>query len=168
MSRIILKTLAISLIGLACVGAIAVMAWRNWPHHDAMDDWQVEDLVSHLHKRGFKVRIVPVMENGPVNSGVFLTTTDTPWTELNRRPIVAERINDWEGTVYCARIGPPPHGDGWLWQWGDCAERHGSLMFFGDAALRARIRKALREPPDDARSNSPNTLPPKLAAQVTQ
>jgi hypothetical protein len=147
MRRFLQNALAFNVLAVVLLGFLAVAGWwRKQPHHDAMDNWAIDDVVQHIKVQNVPVRVVPVMENGPLSGGVFLTTTDKPWKHFNHLPLLPERIHDWDGTVYCARIGSSPCGDDWLWQWGDCAERQGPFVLFGDASLRERIKIALREP----------------------
>jgi hypothetical protein len=165
MRRILHNVLGINFIALVCMSLLAVTGWwRSGPRRTPGDDWRIEDVVERLSERRVPVRAVPVMQNGPLSGGVFLTTTDRSWQELNRLPMVPDRISDWEGTVFCGVIGPRPAGDDWLWQWGDCAEHRGSLVFFGDPALRARIKEALGDAPVET---NPTLAPPLMPQQAT-
>jgi hypothetical protein len=163
--RFLQIALPIKLIAFALMGLVAVVAsWREAAQPMVMDDWNIEDLLRHLDERNVQVRAVPVMENGPLSGGVFLTTTEQPWKQLNRLPLVPDRIHDWDGTVWCARIGPSPSGDDWLWQWGDCADHQGPFVLFGDPSLRARIKEALRDLPGEVGPQPPGTLAPQPVA----
>jgi hypothetical protein len=147
MRRLLQHALGINLIAVAVMGLVAAAGWwRGGTRETVPDDLTVDQLVDRLHARGVQVRAVPAMENGPLNGGAFLTTSDRSWKQLNRLQLVPDRISDWQDTVYTARIGPRPAGNDWLWQWGDCADHIGAFVFFGDAALRARIKEAMREP----------------------
>ena len=108
-----------------------------------IDRWEVKDLVARLDDQGVRVRSVPVMHDGPLAGGAFLTTTSRSWEELNAMRIMPERIGDWDGTVYCARKSGGLSGDPRPGCWGECGECDGPFLFFGDPALRARIRAAL-------------------------
>jgi hypothetical protein len=156
---------------LVLVAVLAAVAWwRGGPRRVAMESWGVEDLVFHLHERGVKVRSVSSMRAGPLDQGVFLTTTNDQgvfltntnesWERLNRLSATPDRIDDWEGTVYCYRPGRNRWGDERLLMWGDCGQREGPFIFFGDRALRARISDALRSPPVELRPAAPGTLTP--------
>jgi hypothetical protein len=134
----------------ACLVGILLMAlvqgWLEEPRPEPMDHWTIEDLVRHLHNSGLECRAVATYANGPVNAGAFLTTTDKRWEELNALPVCREQIERWQGTVYCGRAHREPSSDPRLQLWGPCCLRRGGFVFFGDAALRARIDAALREP----------------------
>jgi hypothetical protein len=165
MRRILVNALGINLIALMVAGFAATGWWHGAAYDALPNDATIEDLVARLQERGVQLRVVPVMENGPVRGGVFLTTTDRSWHDLNRMAMLPENIDDWQGTVYVARIGARPAGDDWLWQWGDCADHIGPLVVFGDAALRARIKAALKaRPAVPAPAEAPRLIRLKAAA----
>jgi hypothetical protein len=129
--------------------------WQSRAIPDSTENWRIDDLAVHLNDRGVKVRVVPVMEHGSTNSAVFLTTTNQSWGQLNHLQMIPERIKDWDGTVFCGRCPPESDSDIRLAQWGDCGERRGRFILFGDSRLRARIDAALRE-----EATTPPSQPP--------
>jgi hypothetical protein len=111
-----------------------------------MGGWQVEDLVSHLRRKGLEFRAMPTAEHCPLNRGAYLTTTDQPWERLNGLLKNPDAIDEWEGTVFCVRATQAPEDeDPRLEMWGDCGLRLGPFLFFGDRQLLARIRDALAD-----------------------
>src|SRR5262249_31006228 len=105
------------------------------------EDWQVDDLVEHLHSKGLRCRAVASMHNGPMKLGVFFTTTDLSWQDLNNLLVSARPLDSWKGTVQCRRVGYTDWGDNTIAMWGDAGERLGPFALFGDPALRAKIRE---------------------------
>jgi hypothetical protein len=146
MYRIIQSRLARTLGVFLLAGLLALLGSRQGGSRVVpMDGWEVEDLLNHLKARGVEFRAVPHTEHGPLRMGVYLTTTDKPRAQLMRLCVGPERIDEWEGTVYCGWIGASPQSDGWLEQFPECGERQGLFFFFGDPALRARINASLRD-----------------------
>jgi hypothetical protein len=140
--------ITVTLVSILAAGLLAGLSWcRTDPGELPPDHWKVEDLVGHLQKKGLEVRTVPAYAHGPPTAGAYLTTTDLPWRQLNRLPSCPEHIDDWQGTVYCSPASSRWSGDDRLWQWGECGERFGPFVLFGDPGLRARIRETLRDPP---------------------
>jgi hypothetical protein len=133
---------------LLIVGLLTALVhyWGVEARPEGMDDWTIEDLVMHLRTRGVEFRTVATYKNGSINTGAFLTTTDKPWDELNALTVCSERIERWQGTVFCGRVEGGPGNDPRLQLWGNNCLRRGPFIFFGDAALRARIDAALRQP----------------------
>jgi hypothetical protein len=132
---------------LVIVGVIAAMLWwLDTPRPPVKKDWQAEDLVEHLNAKGEPVRIVPCSGLNGLDAGVYLTTTQKTWEDLIRLPAAPERIDDWKGTVYCSKAAKSTAADGALDLWGNCGQREGSILMFGDATLRDRITGVLREP----------------------
>jgi hypothetical protein len=131
---------------LVMVGVIAVMLWwLDTPRPPVKEDWQADDLVEHLNAQGEPVRVVPSSGLNGLEAGVYLTTTDKSWEDLVRLPAAPERIDDWKGTVYCSKAATSTTT---LELWGNCGQREGSILMFGDATLRDRITGVLREPVD--------------------
>jgi hypothetical protein len=131
---------------LVIVGVIAAMLWwLDTPRPPVKEDWQADDLVEHLNAKGEPVRVVPSSGLHGLETGVYLTTTDKAWEDLVRLPAAPERIDDWKGTVYCSKASTSTTT---LELWGNCGQREGSIVMFGDATLRDRITGVLREPVD--------------------
>jgi hypothetical protein len=109
-----------------------------------MHDWRIEDLIEQLHSSGLRLRAVGTMQDGHYCDGVYLTTTDQTWEDLNQLSSVAEKLADWKGTVYCRRLtNSPDAGRGMIEIWGAGGERLGPFALFGDPKLRAKIRQAV-------------------------
>jgi hypothetical protein len=87
------------------------MWWQGGNRNGAVDAWEVEDLVSHLRRKGLEFRAVPTAKLGPLNRGAYLTTTDKPWERLIGLSANPELIGEWEGTVYCVRARVEREGD---------------------------------------------------------
>jgi hypothetical protein len=77
----------------------------------AMGDWAVGDLGRQLRRYELGLRAVPALANGPLWSSVYRTTTDKTREQLSLRAAVAERIADWNGTVFCSRSIAAAVGD---------------------------------------------------------
>jgi hypothetical protein len=128
--------------GLLVIALLAVLPW-SWPGEPQgkpVERWQIEDLLEHLRGKGLQCRVVTCMEVGPVNEGVFFTTTDLSWRDLNALPTTVWALDKWKGVVQCRRIGYAYGADTTLGVWGEGGERLGPFALFGDPALRAKIR----------------------------
>jgi hypothetical protein len=131
--------LAVVLVG-ACVAA-GLGSLRGAPRGEAMDGWQVEDLVARLHQHGLEFRASPTRINGSVNQGAILTTTDKSFLELDGVGVFPEYVGQWQGTVKCyvvSRRFPQFAPRTELWT-EECYCRVGPFILFGDPELRARI-----------------------------
>jgi hypothetical protein len=87
MGHVSRTSLAAKVGGLVLLARLCTALGR-WPAR-TVDPGRCEivNLVADLDDRGFGFRTVLVMHNGPVGGGVFLTTTDLSWEELNRLPL---------------------------------------------------------------------------------
>jgi hypothetical protein len=137
---------------LAALALLAAWGWRptdDGPTAATPDvaGWDVPRMAEHLRSRGLAFRLIPGDEPG-VNaaSSAYLTTTAKTWRELNALPKVRERIGDWQGTLHCERVNQPGARALQIQRWGDCCLEVGPFVFFGDPALLARVRAALRPP----------------------
>lgn len=109
-----------------------------------INDWDIADLAIHLNRMGVEVRLRSVPRKGPINHSAFLTSTAKEWHELNVLNKNPHRIQEWEGTVYCERIGDrdPAY---LIEQWTNHYLIVGPFIFYGDADLLERVRSALVE-----------------------
>jgi hypothetical protein len=111
-----------------------------------LHDWDIPQLADYLQRSGVDVRLVPVSKDGPLLQAVYLTSTAKEWRDLNRLMKEPQRIPEWQGTLYCERVGEndPAY---LLRQWGDHGQQIGPFLFYGDAELLDRILTALAAPP---------------------
>jgi hypothetical protein len=109
-----------------------------------MDDWDVPRLVDHLNSHGLHLRATPTSRNGSTTDVAYLTETDRNWEELNRLMATRDTLGEWQGVVYCERVGPNVAGDVRIELWGDACLEAPPFLFFGDRDLLARIDGALR------------------------
>jgi hypothetical protein len=101
-------------------------------------------LAELLREHGLDWRLAPGNERGDLRHNGFLTTTDLDWRKLHIIPKAPEQIGRWQGTVYCERLNQPNSRDQQIPMWGDCCVRIGPFVFFGDRAMLAQLREALR------------------------
>jgi hypothetical protein len=139
-----LKIAAAALL-LVLTGFAATLMMVQAVRPDPIDDWTVEDLVMHLRHSGMELRAVSTYKNGRIGPSAYLTTTNKSWEELNALAACSDRVKGWEGTVYCCRTLGKSNADPRLQLWGEFGMRRGSFVFFGDAALIARIDAAMRD-----------------------
>jgi hypothetical protein len=110
-----------------------------------MDGWQMSDFLDHLDRNGLQFRVIPAAAHGVLADGVYLTEDpDLTWDEVQAKPRIVERIDQWRGTV---RVG-------WAHSWidvpqeleqsGDYGCRIGGFLLFGDRRLLRRIEEACR------------------------
>jgi hypothetical protein len=151
MKGISLPSRALALVA-APLLIVALAGLREWRRGGAeargpdLSDWDVPRLLEHLRARGMTFRPVSASAKGGATHNVFLTTTDKDWLELTSPPKVVERIDSWQGTLYCERIDHPGSRDVQLALWGDCCLVAGPFLFFGDRAMLAQVRDALGQP----------------------
>jgi hypothetical protein len=149
MKRTIMSALAMQLsAGLLALGVFTAMPWwlPSEDAHEPMQKWGINAFVEHLRSRGLEFRSIGTLKNGDPSWGVYLTTTDKSWEELNSLGAMVERLPEWRGTVYCALLGKAPEEGGMIELWGEGGERLGRFGLFGDPKLRAKIRQAALSP----------------------
>jgi hypothetical protein len=109
------------------------------------DDWNIPQLVLHLHARGVHLRVVPVIKNGPVGHSAYLTEEDDrKWEELNLLMASPEYLGKWRGVVLCEEYGRGRPDPAHVAAWGRGCTELRPFLLFGDPALRSRIDEALR------------------------
>jgi hypothetical protein len=108
-------------------------------------DWDVADLLAHLDARGVRLCAEPMVRNGPVSAGVFLSEAPI---DRQRLPFLV-RLRDqgaaWRGLVLAHRA-PAAREATFEWQmqdWGEFALLAGGVVLFGDPGLLERIAQAL-------------------------
>jgi hypothetical protein len=123
----------------------------------SLDDWDIPQLAAYLNDEGLGLRLVSTQKDGVIHHTAFLTTTDQEWIDLNHLPKTRQKIDRWQGSLYCERS---PFGD-WsnqTHQWGDCCLVVGPFLLFGDRELLDRVRAALTPlVPSAERSTAPAT-----------
>jgi hypothetical protein len=113
------------------------------------DDWDIPRLVAYLNGKGLELRLVSTQKDGAEHRKVFLTTTDKEWLTFNSLPKNQQRMDEWQGTLYCVR-GPEDTWPDLIRQWGDYGLIVGPFLFYGDRELLGRVRAALTAQPSPA------------------
>ncbi len=108
-----------------------------------LDDWDMPRLLAYLSDRGLSLRPVSSSANGNFTNGVFLTRTSMELPQLNYLPRVRERIDLWQGTIFCQPFRDPELWDIQIADWGDCCLIVPPFLFFGDRELLAAVLEAL-------------------------
>lgn len=118
----------------------------NAPHTPRpINEWDIPELAVHLNRVGVHVQLWAVPKNGPLNHSAFLTSTAKEWRDLNVLSKDPRRVQEWNGTLYCERIGEND-ATHLLEQWGeDHCLAVGPFLLYGDAKLLERVRAALAE-----------------------
>jgi len=130
--------LSIALSAMTLLG-ISLGQWLgNCPvSRQSIDGWGLRELADHLNHEGLHVRLQStIIKVGALGRTAFLTTTDHDWEDLNHLTKDSNRLKQWRGIVYCARVG---ESDPVLRQWGDHCLVAGPFAFYGDAELSERI-----------------------------
>lgn len=112
-------------------------------------DWTTADLLRKLEPLG--LRVIPANStkpDGPLDDGVFLTTTGRGWEELSVLHTAAApgeaALRRWRGTVFVRPSRSRP--DSRPLEVGRRSELHaGRFHFYGDPDLLDRIEAALSE-----------------------
>jgi hypothetical protein len=130
--------------------AVVVLAGRQGNDGAPVDrvpaDWTAVDLLRKLGPLG--LRVMPASRTGPLDDGVYLTTTGLGWEELSvlhkaARPGEAA-LGRWRGTVFVRPSRRPP--DTRPLAVGRRSALHaGRFHFYGDPELLDRIEAALSE-----------------------
>ena len=138
------------------VPAVLVLAGRQGnyrtpaaPEARVPADWTTADLLRKLEPLG--LRVVPANvtnPDGPMDDGVFLTTTGRGWEELSALHTAAApgqaALGRWRGTVFVRPSRRPP--DTQPLEVGRRSALHaGRFHFYGDPDLLDRIEAALSE-----------------------
>jgi hypothetical protein len=102
------------------------------------------DLALLLRHKVPQARIVSTRADGQIDRSFLLTVRETDEEALRRLPRVAERAEQWRGTVLCEWLVNWETADLFLEEWGEFAFALPPFVFFGDKELLERIKKALR------------------------
>ncbi len=131
---------------LAATAILAVSARRHAadpaPSARALNDWDIPELAIHLNRMGVEVRLRAVPKKGQFSRSAYLTTTTKEWGDLNSLLKDASCIRDWNGTLYCERVGDSDVTH-LLEQWADHCLVIGPFLFYGDPELLVLVRDAL-------------------------
>jgi hypothetical protein len=110
-----------------------------------LDDWDIPDLVTYLNRTGIELRVVASHKTGLIRQSAYLTTTDKDWLQLNHLAKDARGIRQWDGILYCERVGNYDP-TALVQQWGDNCLYAEPFLFYGDTVLLSRVRDALSLP----------------------
>jgi hypothetical protein len=113
------------------------------PAQTRLEDWSVDDMVRHLEVRGLGLRAVPTSAGSARASNTFLTRGEIAWHKLPGLMKDPARMGEWQGIVFCERVGNPDTAEKRAENWGSAALQAGPFVFFGDPQLREEIRAAL-------------------------
>jgi hypothetical protein len=109
-----------------------------------MDGWDVHDLARYLEGRGLRLHLSPSFAGGDASTNAYLSTTAKPIAELYGLVKNRKAMHPWAGVVYCERPASYDRVAYAVKSWADCGLRAGPFVLFGDPALLARFRTALR------------------------
>jgi hypothetical protein len=101
------------------------------------------DLVVFLRDKLPKARIVSTRADGRIDRSFILTIGDSDEYSLRRLPRVANRADEWHGTVLCECVVNWETADLYLEQWEQYALVRPPFVFFGDKELLAQINEEL-------------------------
>jgi hypothetical protein len=132
---------------LAAMALLAVVARQHSENHPPLSSrsihqWDLPELAIYLNRMGVEVRLRAVPKNGPLSNSAYLTSTTKEWRDLNELSKDPRRIQEWQGTVYCERVGENDVSH-LLEQWGEHCLGVGPFLFYGDAQLLERVRDTL-------------------------
>jgi hypothetical protein len=109
-------------------------------------DWTTADLLRKLEPLG--LRVIPANRTGPLDDGVFLTTTGRGWEELAALHTAAApgeaALGRWRGTVFVRPSRSPPDTRPLAVSRRSALDA-GRFHFYGDPELLDRIEAALSE-----------------------
>jgi hypothetical protein len=114
------------------------------PWHSGLQRWDIPDLAEHLHATGLAFQVLAITEGLPTTDRAYLTTTAMTWRELDRLAKLPERLDDWNGVVYCERNIDELNREARMNIWRGCCLRAGPFLMFGDPELLMEIRSALQ------------------------
>jgi hypothetical protein len=137
------------LAGLTMLG-LAAVNWRAEPRpaqaHAAvrMEDWQVIDLAGYLQARGLDLQVLPSSRGGEIGVNAFLAVPGVGADDVLLLAKDNRKISRWAGVVACEHLANPQMQGDIVDSWGECGLRADPFIFFGDPAVLASIREALR------------------------
>jgi hypothetical protein len=102
------------------------------------------DLAVLLREKLPEARIVSTRADGQIDRSFLLTVRQTDANTLRSLPRVAERAEQWQGTVLCEWVVNWETAEPFLEQWGAFALALPPFVFFGDRELLQRIEDTLR------------------------
>ncbi len=91
-----------------------------------------------------KARIVSTRADGQIDRSFILTIGDADEWTLRRLPRVANRAEEWHGTVLCECLVNWETAELYLEQWEEYSLARPPFVFFGDKELLAQINEALQ------------------------
>src|SRR5262245_27498656 len=69
------------------------------------ESWTPRDFREHLWRQGVQLYLVPSAQDGRPGAAAYLTEDPgAPWDSLQRKARMAERIDQWQGTVFVERV----------------------------------------------------------------
>jgi hypothetical protein len=89
-------------------------------------------------------RVVSTRADGRIDRSFILTVRGADEDSLRSLPRVAERAEQWRGTVLCEWLTDWQPAELFLVEWGDYGLALPPFLFFGDKELLGEIQEALR------------------------
>src|SRR5262245_3335815 len=102
------------------------------------------DFAMFLRDKLPRARIISTRTDGRIDRSFFLTIGDSDEVTLRSLPRVADRAEEWQGTVLCECLVNWDTGELFLEEWGEYALARPPFVFFGDKKLLAKIDEALQ------------------------
>jgi hypothetical protein len=101
------------------------------------------DLQDRLQRHGIDLQVVSTRKDGGESDSVFLLAKPRDFGDLNVLSKNPSRIREWDGVLYCERIGRDP--DALVEQWGANCMIVEPFILYGDPALLEQVRGALQD-----------------------
>jgi hypothetical protein len=134
---------------LAAVVAVPLTCWMRTspatPPPALTELTTIAELTTVLSQQAPELHTVPIVKNGSLERGFYLSTASRSWEQLGAVTRSARDAAKWQGVVYCeyvSNIMPVSEGD--IQEWGEHGMQIGPFLFFGDPDLLRRIEQIIR------------------------
>jgi hypothetical protein len=129
--------------------ALAFLSWQAISWRGPLGDGTATpttaaEMASFLRGKLPGARVVSTRADGRIDRSFLLTLGDLEDEKLRKLPRVADRAEEWHGTVLCEWLVNWEPAELFLEQWGENAYARPPFVFFGDKRLLARIKEVLR------------------------